>query len=97
MVKASLSSAREESFIPGQGAKILDGSRPKTQNIQQKQYCNKLSKDFKNGPHQKKKKTTFHLVDRPRLCVQCFISAFGLSPVSYCSKQRSINVGLHLH
>ena len=26
----------------------------KNQNIKQKQYCNKLSKDFKNGPHQNK-------------------------------------------
>ena len=26
---------------------------PKTQNIKQKQYCNKFNKDFKNGPHQK--------------------------------------------
>ena len=26
----------------------------KKQNIKQKQYCNKFSKDFKNGPHQKK-------------------------------------------
>ena len=25
---------------------------PKNQNIKQKQYCNKSSKDFKNGPHQ---------------------------------------------
>ena len=27
----------------------------KKQNIKQKQYCNKFNKDFKNGPHQKKK------------------------------------------
>ena len=34
---------------------------PKTQNIKQKQYCNKFNKDFKNGPHQKiiKIKKTF--------------------------------------
>ena len=30
--------------------------RPKDQNIKQKQYCNKFSEDFKNGPHQKKKR-----------------------------------------
>jgi len=24
---------------------------PKIQNIKQKQYCNKFSNDFKNGPH----------------------------------------------
>ena len=29
-------------------------SRPKNQNVKQKQYCNKFNKDFKNGPHQKK-------------------------------------------
>ena len=29
---------------------------PKSQNIKQKQYCNKLSKGLKNGPHQKKSK-----------------------------------------
>ena len=29
--------------------------RQKNQNIKQKQYCNKFNKDFKNGPHQKKK------------------------------------------
>ena len=27
----------------------------KNQNIKQKQYCNKFNKNFKNGPHQKKK------------------------------------------
>ena len=42
--------------IPGQGAKIPHASGPKNQNIKQKQYCNKFNKDFKNGPHQKKKK-----------------------------------------
>ena len=26
----------------------------KNQNIKQKQYCDKFSKDLKNGPHQKK-------------------------------------------
>ena len=29
------------------GAKISHASRPKTQNIKQKQYCNRFSKDFK--------------------------------------------------
>ena len=39
--------------IPGWWAKIT--SRPKNQNIKKtkEQYCNKLNKDFKNGPHQK--------------------------------------------
>ena len=26
-----------------------------TEHKQQKQYCNKFNKDFKNGPHQRKK------------------------------------------
>ena len=41
--------------MPGQEAKIPHASWPKTQNIKQKQYCNKLNKDFKNGPHPNKK------------------------------------------
>ena len=40
-------------LIPGWGAKILYALGPKKQNIKLKQYCNKLNKDFKNGPHQK--------------------------------------------
>ena len=28
----------------------------KNQKVKQKQYCNEFNKDFKNGPHQKKKK-----------------------------------------
>ena len=43
-------------LIPGQRAKIRHASRSKNQNIQQQQYCNKLNKDFKNSPCQKKKK-----------------------------------------
>ena len=46
--------------IPGQGAEIPQASQPKkkknSQNIKQKQYCNKFNQDFKNGPHKKKKK-----------------------------------------
>ena len=40
--------------IPGWGTKIPHALRPKHQNIKLKQYRNKLNKDFKNGPHQKK-------------------------------------------
>ena len=40
--------------IPGEGTKILHASRPKSQNIKQKQYCNKFNKGFKNGPHKKR-------------------------------------------
>ena len=56
MVKNSPSNAVGAGLIPGQGAKIPYASRPKSQNIKQKEYCNKFNKDFKNGPHQKKKK-----------------------------------------
>ena len=61
MVKTLLSNAGGAGSIPGQGAKIPHASRPKYQNIKQKQYCNKFSKDFKNGPHQKKKKSLPHI------------------------------------
>ena len=33
--------------VPGQKAKIPQASRPKNQNIKQKQYGNKFNKDFK--------------------------------------------------
>ena len=53
VVKTSPSNARGAASIPGWGAKIPHASRPKNQNIKPKQYCNKLNKDFKIGPHQK--------------------------------------------
>ena len=53
VVKISPSNARDEGSIPGWGAKIPHASRPKNQNIKQKQYCNKFNKDFENDPHQK--------------------------------------------
>ena len=40
-------------LIPGRGAKTPHGSGPKNQNTKQKQYCNKSTKDIKNGPHKK--------------------------------------------
>ena len=48
VVETSPSNARGAGSIPGQGAKIPHASQhmPKNQNIKQKQYCNKLSKDF---------------------------------------------------
>ena len=51
--------------LPMQGVQVLSLVRdlrshmigsPKNQNVKQKQYCNKFNKDFKNCPHQKKKK-----------------------------------------
>ena len=53
MVKTLPSNAGGVGSIPGLGAKIPLASWPKTQNIKQKQYCNKFNKDFKNT------KTTF--------------------------------------
>ena len=53
MVKTSPSNAEGACSIPGCGAKIPHALQPKNRNIKQKQYCNKFSKDFKNGPHQK--------------------------------------------
>ena len=53
MVKTSPSNAGGADSIPGRGAEIPHASRPKNQNIKQKQYCNKFNKDFKIGPHQK--------------------------------------------
>ena len=50
VVKTSPSNTVGVGLIPGP-------SWPKNQNAKQKQYCNKLSKDFKNGPHLKKKKS----------------------------------------
>ena len=54
MVKTLPSAAGVAGSIPGLGAMIPGASRPKTQNIKQKQYCNKFNKDFKTGPHQKR-------------------------------------------
>ena len=51
VVKTSSFNAGDAGLIPNQGAKIPHASQSKTQNIKQKQYCNKFSKDFKNGPH----------------------------------------------
>ena len=54
MVAISRSSAEGDvGSIPGWGAGISHDSRPRSQNVKQKQYCNKFNKDFKNGPHQK--------------------------------------------
>ena len=50
VVKTSPSSAGGRGLIWGRGAKILHALGPEDQN---RQYCNKFSQDFKNGPHQK--------------------------------------------
>ena len=46
-VKTSPSNAGSVSLIPGQGARILHAAKKP----HLEQYCNKFSKDFKNGPH----------------------------------------------
>ena len=51
--KTSPSSGGGTGWVPGRAPKIPRVSRPKTQNIQQKQCCNKFNKVFKNGPHKK--------------------------------------------
>ena len=53
VVETSPSNAGSAGSIPGRGTKIPHAWGPKTQNIKQKQYCNKFNKDFKNGRHQK--------------------------------------------
>ena len=54
VVKALLSSSWGVGLIPGGWAKIPHASRPKAQNIKQKQYCNKFNEDFKNGQHKQR-------------------------------------------
>ena len=58
MVRTSPSYVGGAGSISGE-AKIPRASGPKNQNIKQKQYCYKFSKDFKNDLYQKrlKKKT----------------------------------------
>ena len=47
VVETLPSNAGGEGSIRGWGAKIPHALLPKNQNIKQKQYCNKFSKDFK--------------------------------------------------
>ena len=54
MVKTSHSNADGMGWSPGRRTKVSYSSGSKSQNIKQKQYCNKINKDFKNDPHQKK-------------------------------------------
>ena len=51
VVKTLPSSAGDTGSILGQGAKIPWALRTKRQNTKQRQYCNKFSEGFKNGPH----------------------------------------------
>ena len=69
VVKTLPSRAGNAGSILGQGTKIPHASWPKNQNIKQKQCCNKVNKDFKNGPHflkkLKKKKDTLSFLSPP--------------------------------
>ena len=58
MVETLPSSAGHAGLIPGQGAKIPHASGPKSQNIRQKQYCNKCNKMVHIKRILKKKKVT---------------------------------------
>ena len=52
--KTSLPNAGVVDMLPGGGAMIPHVLWSEKQNIKQKQHCNKFSKDFNNGLHQKK-------------------------------------------
>ena len=55
MVKTLSSSARaggSQPVVQQLGSHVPGGQ--KKQNVKQKRYCNRFSKDFKNGPQQKK-------------------------------------------
>ena len=43
---------------------------------QQKQYCNKFNKDFKNGPHQKKKK-----IQSDTKCIRMILKCITISKI----------------
>ena len=77
LVETSSSNAGGLGSIPGQGVKIPHSSWPKKQNIKQKQYCNKFNKDFKNNPHQKKKKTKWPLKKKWRSGLGTILRAYG--------------------
>ena len=47
VVKTSLSNEGGSGSVPYWEAKIPRASWPKSQNVKQKQYCNKSNKDFK--------------------------------------------------
>ena len=58
MVKTLSSDARSTASIPVQGGRIPHALGPKqnTKHRKPEEYENKFNKDFKNSPHQKKKK-----------------------------------------
>jgi len=58
VIRVLPSTASSVGSIPGQGAKIPHDSRPRNQNIKQKQYCSKSNKGVKTV-HSKNKKIFF--------------------------------------
>ena len=52
-LRLCLPKPRGVGLIPGEGAKIPLALWPKHQKMKQKQYCNKLNEDSKNGPFKK--------------------------------------------
>ena len=58
-LRLCLLNAGDEGSILDLGVKIPHASQAENQTIKQKQHCNKFSKDFKNGPHQKILKDLF--------------------------------------
>ena len=53
MVKTLCFQCRGTGSNPGQEAKIPHAPKPKNQNRNQKQHCDKSNKDFENGPNKK--------------------------------------------
>ena len=88
MVRTSPSNAGSVDSIPGGKAKIPQASGPKNSNSKQKQYCNKFSKDFKNGSHPKKKKK---ILQKEKVCLLKYLHKHTFS-VQYGNYQ--ITVGL---
>ena len=52
-LRLHLPKPRGVGLIPGEGAEIPRALWTKSRNMQQKQYCNKLNEDSKNGPYKK--------------------------------------------
>ena len=68
MVTTSPSSVGGVGLSTGsQGATIPDSLWPKHQNIKQKQYCKKFSKDFKNSLYQERS------LKKKRICHQAHL------------------------
>ena len=78
MVKTLSSNAGDGGFTPGLEAKIPYALWPENQGIkQQKQYCKKFNKDFKNGPHFLKKESCGFFLGhlfQPSVCLSVCLS-----------------------